>query len=261
MSETLTLPVLPLNDEVVLPGMVVPIELSDQDVRGAIEAARNKGLGGGPASGQTTRHRCCWCRGSASAAWRPWARWPWSSSSAGCPAVSRARSFAACPGSGSARGPRGRERRCGSRAPSIEDTGRGARAAELAKEYKSLVISVLSHARRVAGRRHVPADRRPVRDRGPGRLRQLPDGRAEAHPAGDRGPGEAARAGHRLDPRPPRRARRRRNHPQGRHRGHGEAAAGVPAPAAACRGAQGAQRADRRRRQRGRRLPGPGRSG
>ena len=48
MSETLTLPVLPLNDEVVLPGMVVPIELSDQDVRGAIEAARNKGLGRGP---------------------------------------------------------------------------------------------------------------------------------------------------------------------------------------------------------------------
>src|SRR5205809_624975 len=48
MSETLTLPVLPLADEVVLPGMVVPIELSDQDVRGAIEAARNKGLGRGP---------------------------------------------------------------------------------------------------------------------------------------------------------------------------------------------------------------------
>src|SRR5215469_13875199 len=48
MSETLTLPVLPLSDEVVLPGMVVPIELSDQDVRGAIEAARNKGLGRGP---------------------------------------------------------------------------------------------------------------------------------------------------------------------------------------------------------------------
>src|ERR1700757_2417771 len=49
MSETLTLPVLPLDDEVVLPGMVVPIELSDTEVRGAIEAARNsRGLGRGP---------------------------------------------------------------------------------------------------------------------------------------------------------------------------------------------------------------------
>src|SRR5258707_4096859 len=49
MSETLTLPVLPLDDDVVLPGMVVPIELSDTEVRGAIEAARNSGgLGRGP---------------------------------------------------------------------------------------------------------------------------------------------------------------------------------------------------------------------
>src|ERR1700753_4397554 len=49
MSETLTLPVLPLDDEVVLPGMVVPIELSEPEVRGAVEAARNsRGLGRGP---------------------------------------------------------------------------------------------------------------------------------------------------------------------------------------------------------------------
>src|SRR5215471_7261839 len=48
MSETLTLPVLPLDDDVVLPGMVVPIELSDTETRAAIEAARNRGLGRGP---------------------------------------------------------------------------------------------------------------------------------------------------------------------------------------------------------------------
>src|SRR5260370_41711408 len=49
MRQTLTLPVLPLDDEVVLPGMVVPIELSDPEVRGAVEAARNsRGLGRGP---------------------------------------------------------------------------------------------------------------------------------------------------------------------------------------------------------------------
>src|ERR1700744_1884256 len=41
MSETLTLPVLPLDDEVVLPGMVVPLETSQPEVGAAIDAARN----------------------------------------------------------------------------------------------------------------------------------------------------------------------------------------------------------------------------
>lgn len=36
----LTLPVLPLDDEVVLPGMVVPLDLSDTDVRAAVESAQ-----------------------------------------------------------------------------------------------------------------------------------------------------------------------------------------------------------------------------
>ena len=40
MSETLSLPVLPLDDIVVLPTMVVPVELSGAEVRAAIEAAR-----------------------------------------------------------------------------------------------------------------------------------------------------------------------------------------------------------------------------
>ena len=40
MSETLTLPVLPLDDEVVLPGMVVPLETSQPEVSAAIDAAR-----------------------------------------------------------------------------------------------------------------------------------------------------------------------------------------------------------------------------
>ena len=43
MSESLTLPVLPLDDAVVLPGMVVPLDLSDSEVRAAIEAARASG--------------------------------------------------------------------------------------------------------------------------------------------------------------------------------------------------------------------------
>ncbi|MER7206314.1 endopeptidase La [Streptosporangium sp. NPDC000239] len=40
MSESLILPVLPLDDEVVLPGMVVPLDLSEGEVRAAIDAAR-----------------------------------------------------------------------------------------------------------------------------------------------------------------------------------------------------------------------------
>jgi ATP-dependent Lon protease len=40
MSETLTLPVLPLDDDVLLPTMVVPLETSDSEVRACIEAAR-----------------------------------------------------------------------------------------------------------------------------------------------------------------------------------------------------------------------------
>jgi ATP-dependent Lon protease len=48
MSETLSLPVLPLDDTVVLPTMVVPVEISGAEVRAAIEAARLS------ASGATT---------------------------------------------------------------------------------------------------------------------------------------------------------------------------------------------------------------
>ncbi|MEU1040080.1 endopeptidase La [Streptomyces sp. NPDC005907] len=39
-SSPLTLPVLPLDGEVVLPGMVVPLDLNDADVRAAVEAAQ-----------------------------------------------------------------------------------------------------------------------------------------------------------------------------------------------------------------------------
>ncbi|MET8004702.1 endopeptidase La [Nonomuraea glycinis] len=44
MSESLILPVLPLDDAVVLPGMVVPLDLSDSEVRAAIDAAQASGL-------------------------------------------------------------------------------------------------------------------------------------------------------------------------------------------------------------------------
>ncbi|MDQ2880611.1 MAG: endopeptidase La [Actinomycetota bacterium] len=40
MTDTVQLPVLPLNDAVVLPGMVVPVRLADAEIRAAIDAAR-----------------------------------------------------------------------------------------------------------------------------------------------------------------------------------------------------------------------------
>ncbi|ARF78734.1 endopeptidase La [Kitasatospora aureofaciens] len=46
-STPLTLPVLPLDDEVVLPGMVVPLDLKDTEVRAAVEAARAAAAGSG----------------------------------------------------------------------------------------------------------------------------------------------------------------------------------------------------------------------
>jgi ATP-dependent Lon protease len=53
-STTLTLPVLPLDNEVVLPGMVVSLDLSDAEVRAAVEAAQSaagRGGAGGPNGG------------------------------------------------------------------------------------------------------------------------------------------------------------------------------------------------------------------
>ncbi|MEW1865538.1 endopeptidase La [Streptomyces sp. NPDC088194] len=47
-SSNLTLPVLPLDGEVVLPGMVVPLDLTDSEVRAAVEAAQAAHTGDAP---------------------------------------------------------------------------------------------------------------------------------------------------------------------------------------------------------------------
>ena len=143
MSETLTLPVLPLADEVVLPGMVVPIELSDQDVRGAIEAARNKGLGRGPGIRSEEKPQVLLVprlgeRGLAAvgtlAVVEQVGRLPGGEPGAVLRGVTRIRIGSGTTGAGAALWVEGTV---------IEETGRGARAAELAKEYKALVIGVL----------------------------------------------------------------------------------------------------------------------
>src|SRR5215467_12596953 len=143
MSETLTLPVLPLADEVVLPGMVVPIELSDQDVRGAIEAARNKGLGRGPGIRSEDKPQVLLVprlgeRGLAAvgtlAVIEQLGRMPGGEPGAVLRGVARVRIGSGTTGPGAALWVEGTV---------VEETGQGARAAELAKEYKALVIGVL----------------------------------------------------------------------------------------------------------------------
>jgi ATP-dependent Lon protease len=51
MSQTLVLPILALDDDVVLPGMVVPVDLSDADVRTAVDAAQAAATDRVPAPG------------------------------------------------------------------------------------------------------------------------------------------------------------------------------------------------------------------
>ena len=145
MSETLTLPVLPLDDDVVLPGMVVPIELSDTEVRGAIDAARNRGAWAGARHPfRREAHRCCWSRGSASAGLaavgtlavvEQVGRLPGGEPGAVLRGVSRVKIGSRDDRAG--RGAVGRGHR---------DRGDRARvpgATELAKEYKALVIAML----------------------------------------------------------------------------------------------------------------------
>jgi ATP-dependent Lon protease len=144
MGETLTLPVLPLEDEVVLPGMVVPIELSDTEVRGAIEAARNStGLGRGPGIRSEEKARVLLVprladRGLAAvgtlAVIEQLGRMPGGEPGAVLRGVSRVKIGSGTTGPGAALWVEGTV---------IEETGQGTRATELAKEYKSLVIATL----------------------------------------------------------------------------------------------------------------------
>src|ERR1700678_1574385 len=144
MSETLTLPVLPLDDEVVLPGMVVPIELSDAEVRGAVDAARNSaGLGRGPGIRSEEKSQVLLVprigsRGLAGtgtlAVIEQVGRMPGGEPGAVLRGVSRVKIGHGTTGPGAALWVEG---------TTIEETGQGARATELSKEYKSLVIATL----------------------------------------------------------------------------------------------------------------------
>jgi ATP-dependent Lon protease len=159
MSEILTLPVLPLDDAVVLPGMVVPVDLSDGEVRAAVEAARaaahEPGIavagGSGPRKAGkprvllVTRVEAGGAVGDG-AGGPTWAavgtlgvieqegRLPGGEPGAVVRAVSRVRIGVGTTGPGAALWVEGAR---------IEEPPAGPRAEELAKEYKGLVAAIL----------------------------------------------------------------------------------------------------------------------
>src|SRR6202142_4255049 len=144
MSETLTPPVLPVDDEVVLPGMVVPIELSDAEVRGAVDAARNSaGLGRGPGIRSEEKSQVLLVprignRGLAGtgtlAVIEQVGRMPGGEPGAVLRGVSRVKIGHGTTGPGAALWVEG---------TTIDESGRAPRATELSKEYKSLIGAVL----------------------------------------------------------------------------------------------------------------------
>jgi ATP-dependent Lon protease len=145
MSEQLTLPVLPLDDEVVLPGMVVPLETSQQEVRAAIDAARVPAAARVPGIRSEAKPRVLLVprladRGLAGvgalAVVDQEGRLPGGEPGAVLRGISRVRIGSGTTGSGAALWVQGTV---------VEETGRGPRADELAKEYKSLVIGMLQN--------------------------------------------------------------------------------------------------------------------
>jgi ATP-dependent Lon protease len=142
MSETLTLPVLPLDDDVVLPGMVVPLETSQPEVGTAIDAARMPARQGpGVRSEQPARvllvPRLA-DRGLAGvgtlAVVEQTGRLPGGQPGAVVRGISRVRIGSGTTGPGAALWVEGTE---------VEETGRGSRTDELAREYKSLITALL----------------------------------------------------------------------------------------------------------------------
>ncbi len=142
MSETLTLPVLPLDDEVVLPGMVVPLETSQPEISAAIDAARIPSRQvPGMRSDQSARVLLVPRlpdRGLAGigtlALVEQVGRLPGGQPGAVVRGITRVRIGSGTTGAGAALWVEGTV---------IEETGRGPRADELAREYKTLVTGLL----------------------------------------------------------------------------------------------------------------------
>jgi ATP-dependent Lon protease len=139
MSETLTLPVLPLDDAVVLPGMVVPIDLSEPEARAAVEAARAPyGTGvrpeGKPRILLVPRRSGKYAAVGTLGVIEQEGRLPDGGPGAVVRGVARVKIGTGTTGPGAALWVEGSE---------VEAPPAGARAKELAKEYKGLVSAIL----------------------------------------------------------------------------------------------------------------------
>src|SRR5271155_5921830 len=142
MSETLTLPVLPLDDEVVLPGMVVPLETSQPEVGAAIDAARLPSRQV-PGVRSEVKARVLLVprlpdRGLAAvgtlAVIEQVGRLPGGQPGAVARGIARVKIGSGTTGPGAALWVEGTV---------VEETGQGPKADELAQQYKSLVTSML----------------------------------------------------------------------------------------------------------------------
>jgi ATP-dependent Lon protease len=142
MSETLKLPVLPLDDEVVLPGMVVPLDLSDGEARAAIEAARAADRTRGPGIRSAARPRVLliprldgrYAAVGTLGVVEQEGRLPGGEPGVVIRGVSRVRIGTGTTGPGAALWVEG---------DTIDEPPAGPPAAELAKEYKGLVSAIL----------------------------------------------------------------------------------------------------------------------
>jgi ATP-dependent Lon protease len=148
MSETLKLPVLPLDDAVVLPGMVVPLDLSDGDegqgpeARAAIEAARSAERTHGPGIRSAPKPRVLlvprlngrYAPVGTLGTVEQEGRLPTGEPGVVVRGVSRVRIGAGTTGPGTALWVEGE---------TIDVPSGGPRAVELAKEYKGLVGAIL----------------------------------------------------------------------------------------------------------------------
>ncbi|GGS92813.1 endopeptidase La [Nonomuraea spiralis] len=133
MSESLILPVLPLDDEVVLPGMVVPLDLSDSEVRAAIDAARASG-GNKPQVLLVPRIDGRYGAVGVQAVIEQVGRLPGGEPAAVVRGVNRVRVGTGTTGPGAA---------LWVEADTIDTVAAGERAQELAKEYKALATTIL----------------------------------------------------------------------------------------------------------------------
>ncbi|MEU7837515.1 endopeptidase La [Nonomuraea sp. NPDC049129] len=133
MSESLILPVLPLDDEVVLPGMVVPLDLSDSEVRAAIDAAQASG-GNKPRVLLVPRIDGRYGAVGVQAVVEQVGRLPGGEPAAVVRGVDRVRVGTGTTGPGAA---------LWVEAITIDTVPAGERAQELAKEYKALATTIL----------------------------------------------------------------------------------------------------------------------